>query len=210
MRLCVGIALYLSTHIASAEFSHFISCDGHWLLNGNQEFRFAGIHTPKLYRIENDAAGTCSQDPRGWDQYFQWPTADEQENRIKALVRTGHKAMRIYVLSVVTPYDKACKRETHILPPATPNGMPRLNKKPVTSSATPARLLFSRQPWSLSTMRRSNWSSMVLTLTILPSTLDDPNIDIISNHFYTTNNNNNPEQIEHDLKATNGKKVVAI
>ena len=125
----IGVIICLSSLPAKAEFTHFISRDGHRLLDGNVEFRFAGIHAPELHRIENDAAGPCPQDPRGWGQYFQWPTADEQENWIKALVRTGHKAMRIYVLSVATPYDQACQRETHILPPLTPDDMPRLNEK---------------------------------------------------------------------------------
>jgi len=40
--------------------------------------------------------------------------------------------------------------------------------------------------------------------------LEDPNIDIISNHFYTTNDNNNPEQVLKDLQAIDGKKVYLI
>lgn len=295
--LLVGAALYLGAMTASAEFSHFISRDGHRLLNGDQEFRFAGIHAPELHRIENDAAGACSQDPRGWGQYFQWPTADEQENWIKALVRTGHKAMRIYVLSVATPYDEACKRETHILPPTTPNGMPRLNENAmvvydrmialaekhhlrlilpfidhwkwwggreqlaafyhetaedfydthsktyqaylhiirtvINRKNTITGRLYSQEKaimaWETGNELRHSTTAFVQQtaavikhnapqqlvidgtyLKILPSSLEDPNIDIISNHFYTTNNNNNPAQIEQDLKTINGKKVYLI
>src|SRR5690606_34786352 len=47
-------------------------------------------------------------------------------------------------------------------------------------------------------------------LQILPSSLRDPNIDIISNHFYTVNGNNNPEQILKDLQSIDGKKVYLI
>lgn len=43
-------------------------------------FRFAGIHAPELHRIEDDARGPCRADPRGWGQYFKWPTAQEQQN----------------------------------------------------------------------------------------------------------------------------------
>lgn len=89
--MCAGSALALE---------NFITRDGHRLLDGEQEFRFAGIHFPEMHRIENDAAGVCKYDPRGWGQHFQWPTEDEQENWVKAAVRTGHKAMRVYVLSV--------------------------------------------------------------------------------------------------------------
>lgn len=108
--------------------SQFITRDGHRLMEGRREFRFAGLHAPELHRIEDDARGVCPADPRGWGQYFKWPTPLEQENWIKALVYSGHKAMRIYVLSVATPYDAACEREAHVLPPATPGGLPRLNE----------------------------------------------------------------------------------
>ena len=68
-------------------------------------------------------------DSRGWGQYFRWPTAEEQENWIKALVQTGARAQRVYVLSVQQTFDEACGRETHILAPETADGMPRLNEK---------------------------------------------------------------------------------
>ncbi len=106
----------------------FITRDGHRLVDGDREFRFAGIHAPELHRIEDDVRGICEADPRGWGQYFKWPTPAEQENWIKALVHSGHKAVRVYVLSVSSPHDEACEREVHILPPATPGGMPRLNE----------------------------------------------------------------------------------
>lgn len=111
-----------------SHFEHFITRDGAALKDGDRLFRFAGIHAPELHRIEDDARGTCKADPRGWGQYFKWPTAEEQENWIKALVQTGAKAQRVYVLSVQQENDAACGRETHILSPETPNGMPRLNE----------------------------------------------------------------------------------
>lgn len=40
--------------------------------------------------------------------------------------------------------------------------------------------------------------------------LNDPNIDIISNHFYAVNGNLNPEQVFKDLKAVNGKKAYLV
>ncbi len=40
--------------------------------------------------------------------------------------------------------------------------------------------------------------------------LADPNIDIISNHYYTEIGNNNPEQVLLDLRAINGRKVYLI
>ena len=282
---------------AQADFTHFITRDGHRLLDGATELRFAGIHAPELHRIENDAAGPCLQDPRGWGQYFQWPTADEQENWIKALTRSGHKVMRVYVLSVATPYDQDCQRETHILPPSSPDGMPVLNENAMVvydrmialASKHNLRLilpfidhwkwwggreqlaafygesandfyntdsktyqaylhiistvinrkntltgrLYSEEKaimaWETGNELRDSTPVFVQKtaahikkhapkqlivdgtyLKIISSSLDDPNIDIISNHFYTTNENNNPEQIEKDLKAINGKKVYLI
>jgi len=47
-------------------------------------------------------------------------------------------------------------------------------------------------------------------LRIMPESLNDPNIDIISNHFYTINGNNNAKQITKDLTAIKGKKVYLI
>lgn len=124
----LAILLFISSSSVVA-FEHFISRQGHQLLDGTQEFRFAGLHAPELHRLEDDARGVCAADARGWGQYFNWPTAEEQENWFQALNFTGHKAMRIYVLSVAHPSDAACGRETHILPPATAGGMPVLSEK---------------------------------------------------------------------------------
>jgi hypothetical protein len=44
-----------------------------------------------MHRIEDDARGVCKADPRGWGQYFKWPTPEEQANWIKAMVATGRK-----------------------------------------------------------------------------------------------------------------------
>ena len=112
-----------------SHFEHFITRDGATLKDGDKVFRFAGIHAPELHRIEDDARGTCKADTRGWGQYFRWPTAEEQENWIKAMVQTGARAQRVYVLSVQQTFDEACGRETHILAPETTDGMPRLNEK---------------------------------------------------------------------------------
>ena len=124
------LALFLVSITASMQclaLDNFITRKDHQLLDGEKEFRFAGIHFPELHRIEDDSQGVCKLDPRGWGQYFKWPTADEQENWIKSLVYTGHKAMRVYVLSIEQESDHACNRQTHILKPLTPNDMPRLN-----------------------------------------------------------------------------------
>ncbi len=40
--------------------------------------------------------------------------------------------------------------------------------------------------------------------------LSDPNVDIISNHYYTNANNNHPEQVRKDLAAIGGKKVYLV
>lgn len=47
-------------------------------------------------------------------------------------------------------------------------------------------------------------------LSILDSSLDDPNIDIISNHFYTVNGNNKPQTVKNDLKKIAGKKPYIV
>ena len=299
MTLLRLLAFVLGTALTlpALAFEHFITRDGHRLLDGAQEFRFAGIHAPELHRIEDDARGPCKADPRGWGQYFQWPTAEEQENWIKALVYTGHKAMRVYVLSVETGHDAACERETHILKPTTPNGMPRLNEaamvhydrmialadkhglrlilpfvdhwkwwggreqlaafygepetalhdinsktfaaylhiveqiitrkntitgreyrneKAIMAWETGNELkesteLFLKKTAAL--IKSLDKNHLVIDgtyLTVNKFALEDPNIDIISNHFYTTNGNNNPDQVLKDLKAIDGKKVYLI
>ena len=294
--LVAGVLLVMSASSVHS-FDHFISRDGHRLLNGEQAFRFAGIHAPELHRIEDDARGVCAADSRGWGQYFRWPTPDEQENWIKALVRSGHKAMRVYVLSVATPFDTGCGRETHILAPLEAGGMPQLNESAMvhydrmialsdkhglrlilpfvdhwkwwggreqlaafydetaedfydTSSRTySAYLDIIRQvitrtntitgrqysdekaimAWETGNELKDSTAEFVRTtaahiksldthhlvidgtyLKVIPESLDDPNVDIISNHFYTTNQNNTPEQVLKDLKAIGGKKVYLI
>jgi len=281
----------------AADFEHFITRDGHTLKDGDKEFRFAGFNAPELHRIEDDAKGTCKADQRGWGQYFKWPTSDEQENWIKSLVRTGHKATRIYVLSVEHPADKACQRETHILKPTTKNGMPVLNEKAMVvydqmiahASEHKLRLIlpFIDHWWwwggreqlaafydesaddfydtnsktfkayldiIRQTITRKNtitgryyyeeksimaWETgNELTLStpefvketaayikslapkqllidgnyinILEHSLNDENIDIINNHFYTVNDNNKPQTIIDDLTRIAGRKVYLV
>lgn len=62
-----------------SHFTHFITRDGATLKDGDKVFRFAGIHAPELHRIEDDARGPCRADPRGWGQYFKWPTAQSSK-----------------------------------------------------------------------------------------------------------------------------------
>lgn len=294
LSLALAAALLAAPTLA---FEHFISRDGHQLKDGDQAFRFAGIHAPELHRIEDDAKGVCKADPRGWGQYFKWPTAEEQENWIQSLTLTGHKAMRVYVLSVATEHDKACDRETHILPPVTADGMPRLNEVAmvhydrmialsekhglrlilpfidhwkwwggreqlaafygeteddfydVNSKTYKAYLHIIKQvinrtntftgrkyhdekaimAWETGNeLKFTNASFLKKTAAhikaLAPKQLvmdgtylkinefakTDPNVDIISNHFYTVNKNNNPEQIMKDLKAIDGKKVYFV
>ena len=194
--------------------------------------------------------------------------------------------MRVYVLSVATPYDQDCQRETHILPPSSPDGMPVLNEKAMVvydrmialASKHNLRLilpfidhwkwwggreqlaafygesandfyntdsktyqaylhiistvinrkntltgrLYSEEKaimaWETGNELRDSTPAFVQKtaahikkhapnqlvvdgtyLKIMASSLGDPNIDIISNHFYTTNENNNPQQIEKDF-----------
>ncbi|WP_075184628.1 beta-mannanase man5E [Teredinibacter haidensis] len=294
-RALLTCALFIS--VQTLAFDTFITRDQHRLMDGNKEFRFAGIHAPELHRIEDDSRGPCKADPRGWGQYFKWPTALEQENWIKALVKSGHKAMRVYVLSVGTEWDAACGRETHILAPTEKNGLPRINEtamihydsmisladkhglrlilpfidhwkwwggreqlaafygekeddfynvKSKTYAAyqyiiqevinrknTISGRLYKDEPaimaWETGNELKGSTEAFVKNtaahiksldtnhlvldgtyLKVNPSSLDDPNVDIISNHFYTVNHNNNPAQILKDLKAIDAKKVYII
>jgi hypothetical protein len=278
-------------------FDNFITRKGPQLFNGDKTFRFAGIHAPELHRIENDAKGKCPQDPRGWGQYFQWPTSDEQENWVKALTGTGHKAMRIYVLSVEDPSDKLCQRQTHILKPSKPGAMPRLNEKAMqvydrmialanlhklrlilpfidhwewwggrkqladfygeheddfydTNSRTYAayldiiRQVITRKntltgryyfqekaimAWETGNeLKDTNQTFLEKTvahinalaphqliidgtyLSINDYAINNPHVDIISNHFYTVNGNNNPNTIKQNLKKIAGKKAYMV
>ncbi len=127
MKYLALLFLSITASMQCLALDNFISRKDHQLFDGEKEFRFAGIHFPELHRIEDDSQGVCKFDPRGWGQYFKWPTADEQENWIKSLVYTGHKAMRVYVLSIEQESDHLCNRQTHILKPLNPNDMPRLN-----------------------------------------------------------------------------------
>lgn len=294
---CLCVCVCLMQGCTTTRTSSFVTRDGHKLMLGEREFRFAGIHAPELHRIEDDSRGVCKADPRGWGQYFKWPSVLEQENWIKALVRSGHKAMRVYVLSVATPYDEVCGRETHILAPVKTGGIPRLNEaamvhydqmialadkydlklilpfidhwkwwggreqlaafydeKPqdlhnIHSKTYAAYLNIIKQvinrkntltgryyrdepaimAWETGNELKQSTADFVTRTAAFIKTLDknhlvidgtylkvndfsltDPNIDIISNHFYTTNGNNNPEQIERDLRAIGGKKVYLI
>lgn len=291
----VGLPLLWLSGCASQP--EFITRDGHRLMEGDKEFRFAGIHAPELHRVEDDSRGICEADPRGWGQYFKWPTPLEQENWIKALVGSGHKAMRVYVLSVSTPYDEACERETHIMPPATAGGLPQLNEEAMVhydrmialadqyglrlilpfidhwkwwggrdqlaafygeegqdlhdiDSKTYAAYLnvikqvinrkntitgryYRDEPaimaWETGNELKESTEEFVTRTAAYIKALDpnhlvvdgtylkindfslvDPNVDIISNHFYTTNDNNNPEQIAKDLAAIDAQKVYMV
>lgn len=297
--LPLGVVALLSCLTAACnqtdnnDFDNYITRDGHQLKDGQEVFRFAGIHAPELHRIEDDAQGVCKADKRGWGQHFKWPTRDEQENWIEALTLTGHKAMRVYVLSIEQEFDKACGRETHILKPLEAGGMPRLNEKAmvvydqmlalagehqlrmilpfvdhwqwwggreqlaafygehaddfynVNSKTYQAYLSIIEQvvnrtntingrkynedktimAWETGNELKSSTREFVKStaafikqqapnqlvvdgnyLSILPSSLADENVDIISNHFYTVNDNNKPETIKNDLTQIAGKK----
>jgi hypothetical protein len=292
----MSLVLLIFTFNALA-FEHFITRDGHQLYDGIKDFRFFGIHAPELHRIENDAKGKCKADPRDWGQYFQWPTADEQENWIKALTKTGHQAMRIYVLSVEQKDDRRCARETHIMAPSTSQGMPILNEnamqvydrmimladkhklrlilpfidhwewwggrkqlavfydeteddfydvnsktfqayldiisqviqrkntltgryyyeeKAIMAWETGNELKTTTAPFLQQTaalIRKLAPNQLVMDgtyLTINEFALNNPDIDIISNHFYTVNNNNRPETIKNDLQKIAGKKAYFV
>ncbi|MCG8369110.1 MAG: hypothetical protein MJA32_01200 [Proteobacteria bacterium] len=288
-----GLALQ---HPAPA-FEHFIRRDGHRLLDGDAEFRFVGLHATELHRIEDDARGPCPGDRRGWGQYFKWPTAEEQENWIKSLLRTGHTATRVYTLSIEQVDDAACSREVHVMAPAANDGAPRLNEQAMrvydrmialadehglrlilpfvdhwewwggrgqlaafygetgddfydTGSRTYAayleliRRVVTRRntvtgrfyheekailAWEtgnelmLSTpefVRRTAAHIRSLAprqlivdgtyLNLLESSLHDPNVDILSNHFYTVNGNNEPRTVIDDLAFVGGRKAYIV
>ncbi|WP_058911488.1 CBM35 domain-containing protein [Entomohabitans teleogrylli] len=292
-------ALGFSATLAAApsQFEHFITREGAQLMDGGQVFRFAGIHAPELHRIEDDARGVCKADPRGWGQYFKWPTPQEQENWIKAIVQTGTRAQRVYVLSVAQENDPACGRETHILAPDTPDGMPRLNEtamkvydnmiaeadkqglrlilpfidhwwwwggreqlaafyheKAEDFYRTDSKTYRAYQDIIRQVITRTNtvtgrpyydekaimawetgneledtnagflqqtaawikkWAPHQLVVDgtykkINPFAVDDPNVDIVSNHYYTNAGNNHPEQVKQDLQAIGGKKVYLV
>ncbi|MER2490550.1 beta-mannanase man5E [Catenovulum sediminis] len=294
-RLIAVAILMISAPVTA--FENFITRDGHKLMDGEREFRFAGIHAPELHRIEDDAKGVCKADPRGWGQHFKWPTADEQENWIKALVRTNHKAMRIYVLSVEHSADKACGRETHILKPLSAGEMPRLNEEAmriydrmialadqhklrlilpfidhwkwwggreqlaafyneseddfydiysqtykayqhiirqvITRRNTFTGRLYSEEKaimaWETGNELKdtdelflAKTSAFIKALApnqlVLDGTytrinefaLQDPNVDMVSNHYYTNVGNNNPQTVLADLKTIDGRKPYLI
>ncbi len=280
-----------------SRFEHFVTRDQHKLMDGGKEFRFAGIHAPELHRIEQDAMGTCSHNGEPQGNYFKWPTAQEQENWIKAHVRAGTKAMRVYVLSIEAANDHLCGRETHILKPSSESGLPVLNEqafvhydrmialagqhglrlilpfvdhwrwwggrkdlaafygesedalydlnsksyaaylsiieqvtnrkntltgryynqeKAILAWETGNELVGSTPEFVARTaahIKRNAPKQLVVDGTyvnLLPSSIDDPNVDIISNHFYIEVGNNKPETIEKDLRFIAGKKAYLV
>ncbi len=294
-RLVFFVSIVFSTHCFG--FENYVTRNGSKLYDGEQEFRFFGIHAPELHRIEDDARGTCKADSRPWGKYFKWPTPDEQKNWIQALTRSGHTAMRVYVLSVFHPDDDKCERETHILPPLEPGGLPRLNEKAMliydrmialsdehdlrlilpfidhwqwwggraelaafygessndfydTSSKTyeaylhiiesvitrkntiTGRFYYDEKAimaWETGNELKLSTPDFVTTtakkikglapnqlvvdgnyLSITPSSPDDENIDIISNHFYSVNGNNNPQTVIDDLTKIAGRKAYMV
>lgn len=44
---------------------------------------------------------------------------------------------------------------------------------------------------------------------INPFALTDPNVDIVSNHYYTNADNNHPGQVTRDLRAVGGQKSIS-
>lgn len=44
---------------------------------------------------------------------------------------------------------------------------------------------------------------------INPFALTDPNVDIVSNHYYTNADNNHPGQVTQDLRAVGGQKSIS-
>lgn len=292
----VSLISFLSA-LPTYAFEHYITRDGSKLLDGAREFRFAGIHAPELHRIEDDAKGTCEADPRGWGQYFKWPTAEEQENWIQALVGTGHRAMRIYVLSVEQEYDAVCGRQTHILAPGMEGGMPKLNENAmrvydrmiyladkhglrlilpfidhwkwwggreqlaafygeseddfynvysktyaayqsiirdvINRRNTFTGRLYSEEKaimaWETGNeLKGTNELFLAKTAAYIKAlapnqlvldgtytrinefALNDPNVDMVSNHYYTNVGNNNPDTVLTDLTTINGRKPYLI
>ncbi|UXY09341.1 beta-1,4 mannanase [Kosakonia sp. ML.JS2a] len=280
-----------------SHFENFITRHGAQLQDGDKVFRFAGIHAPELHRIEDDARGACKADPRGWGQYFKWPTPQEQENWIRAMVQTGARAQRVYVLSVQQENDVACGRATHILAPERPDAMPRLNEeamkvydnmiaeadkqglrlilpfidhwwwwggreqlaafyheKPEDFYRTDSKTFKAYLDVIRQVITRKNtvtgrsyydekaimawetgneledtnadflkqtaawirkWAPHQLIVDgtykkINPFALTDPNIDIVSNHYYTNAGNNHPDQVQKDLQAIGGKKAYLV
>ena len=296
-KCALTLMLLICSFSTWADFSHFITREGSVLYDGSDEFRFAGIHAPELHRIEDDARGKCIADDRGWGQFFKWPTPDEQENWFASLNANGHKAMRIYVLSVAHPSDKACGRQTHVLAPTQYDDMPSLNEEAMIvydrmialASKHQIRLILPFiDHWSwwggkkeLADFYKENENALYDTtsktyrayqhiiqqvinrkntitgrhyyqekaimawetgnelkastpefvaktaalikslapqhlvvdgnyLSILSSSLEDPNVDIISNHFYSVNGNNKPQTIIDNLSAIEGKKAYIV
>ena len=292
--LCLSLCATLPTAQA---FENFIHRDGHRLYDGDTEFRFIGLHATELHRIEDDVRGACPGDRRGWGQYFKWPTADEQENWIKSLVRTGHTATRVYTLSIEQVDDAACGREVHIMAPTIPDGMPRLNEEAMrvydrmialadehrlrlilpfvdhwewwggrkqlaafydeseddfydTGSRTYAayldlmRQVLTRRntvtgrfyheekaimAWETGNELKYSTPEFVREtaahikslapkqlvvdgnyIELLASSLDDPNVDIINNHFYTHQGDDWPGKIRDNLELIDGKKAFFV
>jgi hypothetical protein len=88
-----------------SHFTHFITRDGATSRTATRCFVSPGS-TRRSCTASKTMPAACKADPRGWGQYFKWPTAQEQQNWIQAMVQTGAKAQRVYVLSVQQEFDR--------------------------------------------------------------------------------------------------------
>ncbi|MBC6904563.1 hypothetical protein DWB84_03670 [Saccharophagus sp. K07] len=107
---CVVVLLLLQA--CATQTKSFITYDGYRYLDGKKEFQLAELSALELHQVEH-ADGVCK------------PVT---ENQIKSLINAGHNAVRVVALSVSTLADETCEGEFHILPPALPGGLPRVNE----------------------------------------------------------------------------------
>ncbi len=104
-----------------SHFTRFITRDGATLKDGDKVFV-----SPESTRRSYTALKTTPAAPAGQIRAAGGNTLNGQQPGAAkldpAMVQTGAKAQRVYVLSVQQEFDKACGRETHILAPETADG----------------------------------------------------------------------------------------
>ena len=83
----------LMTAGAAADFAHFITVDGHRLMDGDEPFRFVSFNVPTLLYVEDEMAFEVTNP-------YDLPTEWELRDLFRTVVQTGGRVVRAYTIPV--------------------------------------------------------------------------------------------------------------
>ncbi|MEJ2384127.1 MAG: cellulase family glycosylhydrolase, partial [Xanthomonadales bacterium] len=93
IRTVLAWALAVAASTAAADFEHFISVDGHRLMDGPETFRFVSFNVPTLLYVEDEMA-FAQTNP------YDLPTEWELRDLFETIVQTGGRVVRAYTIPV--------------------------------------------------------------------------------------------------------------